>query len=90
MEPVIKGIFINNMPLIVIKQDLEHNQARLIEKSEVGISLDIKKLNKESLYKAINDFLYNKSKYMVGVEKIVKSFREARNNRKKILEEIFV
>ena len=90
MEPVIKGVFINNLPLIVIKQDIEHNQARLIEKSEVGISLDINKLNKESLYKAINDFLSNKSKYMVGVEKIVKSFREARNNRKKILEEIFV
>ena len=90
MEPIIKGIFINNMPLIVIKQDLEHNQARLIEKSEVGISLDIKKLNKESLYKAINDFLSNKPYYMVRVEKIVNSFRESRNNRKKLLEEIFV
>ena len=89
MEPVVKA-FINNLPLFVIRQDIEHNLSRLIEKSGVGISFDIKKLNKENLKEEINNFLENKCKYMDGIEKIVKSFKEARNERKKILEGIFV
>ena len=89
MYVISRALFINKLPLILIKQENEYLHARLIERLEAGISYDIKKLNNENLIEVINSFISNKSKYMNGVENIVKSFKEARDERKIILEKIF-
>lgn len=89
MEAIILGLFMNNLPLIVIKQENEYNNVKLIEKYEAGMALNIQKLTNEALLESVNNFLSKKSKYQIGVEKISKSFQEARNERKQILEKIF-
>ena len=89
IDSITKGLFLNNLPLIVVRQEIEYNISKLIEKFEVGIVLDIKKLNKENLYQSVNSFISNISKYKSGIEKISESFREARKDRKQILEKLF-
>ena len=89
IDSITKGLFLNNLPLIAIRQEIEYNICKLIEKFEVGIVLDSKKLNKENLYESVNSFICNKLKYKNGIEKISESFKEARKGRKNILEKIF-
>lgn len=89
IDSITKGLFLNNLPLIIIRQEIEYNISKLIEKFEVGIVLDSQKLNKENLYESVNSLISNKEKYKSGIEKISDSFKEARKDRKKILEKIF-
>ena len=89
IDSITKGLFLNNLPLIVIRQEIEYNISKLIEKFEIGIVLDIKKLNKENLFESVNTVINNKSKFKNGIEKISESLKEARKDRKSILEKIF-
>jgi MGT family glycosyltransferase len=89
IDSITKGLFLNNLPLIIIRQEIEYNICKLIEKLEVGIVLDIKNVNKESLFESVSSFISNKPKYKSGIEKISESFKESRKDRKKILEKIF-
>ncbi len=81
-----------NMPIIIIALDpLQAENGALIQKYEAGISLDEDEddLSPELLKKSVETYLANKEKYKKGLEKIAESFKEARNERKKILEKIF-
>ena len=82
--------FNNNLPLILIKQDLnEFDYSKLIKKNEAGIVLNDKRLTPEKFRDAVNNYINDKSKYLKGVQNICQSFKEARNQRKEILEKIF-
>ena len=82
--------FNNNLPLILIKQDLnEFDYSKLIKKNEAGIVLNDKRLTPDKFRDAVNNYINDKSKYLKGVQNICQSFKEARNQRKEILEKIF-
>ena len=79
------------IPLIVIPQRYDQlDNARRIEQLEAGIFLDKNKIDVDVLKKAVNDIVSNKEKYKKGVEKLVESFKESRDNRKNIYEKLFV
>ena len=83
---------LSNMPMIVISKDpLQVESGTLIQKNEAGIYLDedTDDLNSELINKNVETYLANKEKYKKGLKKIAESFKEARNERKKILEKIF-
>ena len=85
-----EALLLKNLPLIVIPvMGDQFTVAERIEKTEAGIVLNIEKLTPEILLNSVNEFLKNKEKYKIGVGKIVESFKEARNGRKKIYEELF-
>ena len=80
----------NHLPIIVIPQEIDQfNNAKLIEKLEAGIALDKDNLSPEILKSSVNKITENFDKYKVGVEKIVKSFKEAREGKLKVYEKIF-
>ena len=81
------------IPLIIIPQQYDQfDNAKLIEELEAGISLDRNKIEitVDALKDAVNNIIVNREKYKKGIERIVESFKEARNNRKSIYEKIFV
>ena len=86
-----EGILLNNLPLIVIPQEMDQfDNAKQIEKLGAGIALDGKNINEEILKNSVFEILKNQNKYKSGIEIIAKSFREARDERKKTYEKIFV
>ena len=81
------------IPLIIIPQKYDQfDNARRVEQLEAGIFLDKNKnkITVDVLKNAVNDIVVNREKYKKGVDKIVESFNEARNNRKNIYQKIFV
>ena len=81
------------IPLIIIPQQYDQfDNAKLIEELEAGISLDRNKIEitVDALKDAVHNISINREKYKKGIERIVESFKEARNNRKSIYEKIFV
>ena len=54
-----------------------------MDKNKIEITADV-------LKDAANNIIVNREKYKKGIERIVESFKEARNNRKNIYEKIFV
>ena len=58
------------------------NAGLFLNKNEIDITPDI-------LRKAVNEAYENRENYKKGIDEIVRSFREARKNRKKIYEEVF-
>ena len=81
------------VPLILIPQVYDQfDNAKRIEELEAGISLDKNKIEitVDVLKEAVNNINVNREKYKKGIEKIVESFKEARNSRKNIYEKIFV
>ena len=86
-----EALFLNNLPIILIVQELtQYENVKAIEQFEAGLSLDKDELTVEMLKTSLNTYLANKEKYQKGIAKIVESFKNARNERKKILEKIFV
>ncbi len=87
---VYEALILKNLPLIVILiMGDQFIITEIIEKNEAGISLNIENINSEILLNSVNELLKNKEKYKIGVNKIVESFKEPRNGRKKIYEELF-
>ena len=85
-----EGILLNKLPLIVIPQEMDQfDNGKQIEKFGAGIALDGNTLNKEILKNSVFEILKNENKYKIGIETIAKSFKEAREERKKIYEQIF-
>ena len=83
-----------NMPMIIIPQyGIQVENGILIRKYKAGIYLDDEEdeeeINSELIKKSVETYLTNKEKYKKELEKIAESFKEARNERKKILEKIF-
>ena len=79
-----------HLPLIVIPAVFaQEENAKVIEKYEAGIVLDKDDLSPEVLKETVETYLANKEKYLKGVDKIVQSFKEARDERKKVFEKIF-
>ena len=81
------------IPLIIIPQKYDQfDNARRVEQLEAGIFLNISKnkITIDDLKNAVNNIVVNREKYKKGVDKIIESFNEARNNRKNIYEKIFV
>ena len=79
-----------NLPLILIKQELsEFDFSKVIKKCGAGIVLNEKKLTPEKLNEAVNNYIKEKEKYQKGVQTIIESFKEAKNQKKEILEKIF-
>lgn len=79
------------IPLIVIPQKYDQfDNAKRIEELEAGLSLDKNKITVDLLKDAVNNINVNREKFKKGIERIVESFKEARNNRKSIYEKIFV
>ena len=84
---------LSGIPIIVIPQRYDQfDNARRVEQLEAGIFLDKNKnkITVDVLKNAVNDIVVNREKYKKGVDKIVESFNEARNNRKNIYQKIFV
>ena len=85
-----EGILLNKLPLIVIPQEMDQfDNGKQIEKFGAGIALDGNTLNKEILKNSVFEILKNENKYKIGIETIAKSFKEAREERRKIYEKIF-
>ena len=79
-----------HLPMIVIPAVFaQEENAKVIEKYEAGIVLDKDDLSPEVLKETVETYLANKEKYLKGVDKIVQSFKEARDERKKVFEKIF-
>jgi hypothetical protein len=86
-----EAFFLNNLPILVIPQELTQDEnVKAIEKYEAGLSLDKEEISAELLRESVDTYLADKEKYQKGIAKIVESFKEARNERKKIFEKIFV
>ena len=64
--------------------------ADIIKGYNASINLDNETLNSEQLIEAVNTMIKEKDKFKVGVKKIVDTFNKTVENRKKILEKIFV
>ena len=90
INSVYEALLLKNLPLIVVPAiaDQFYN-AEKIEKSGAGITLNIENVTSETLLNSVYELLKNKEKYKIGVNKLVESFKEARNERKKIYEELF-
>ena len=85
-----EALYLNHLPLIVIPQEIDQfDNAKQIERLGAGIALDKNNLDSETLKSSIIKFIENAEKYKIGVEKIVKSFNEAREGKSKIYETIF-
>ena len=54
-----------------------------MDRNKIEITVD-------ALKDAVHNISINREKYKKGIERIVESFKEARNNRKSIYEKIFV
>ena len=82
-----------NIPMIIIPLSFQAENGILIQKYKAGIYLDDEEdeeeINSELIKKSVETYLANKEKYKKGLEKIAESFKEARNERKKIIEKIF-
>jgi MGT family glycosyltransferase len=86
-----EAILLNNLPVIVIPQEIDRfDNAKQIEKLEAGINIDNNNLSSEIIRNAVIKFLENEKKYKIGVEKICKSFKEAREERKEIYKKLFI
>ena len=76
--------------MIIILQVFQDEDRILFKKYEAGIYLDEdKEINSDSIKKTVETYLVNKEKYKKRLEKIAESFKEERNERKKILEKVF-
>ena len=86
-----EGILLNNnLSFIVIPQEMDQfDNAKQIEKLGAGIALESKNINQEILKNAVFEILENQDKYRKGIETIMKSFKEAREERKSIYDKIF-
>ena len=83
---------LSGIPLILVPQKCDQfDNAKRIEELEAGISLDKNKIEitVDVLKDAVNNIIVNREKYKKGIERIVESFKEAKNNRKNIYEKIF-
>ena len=91
IESIYETFYYNkNLPLILIKQDLsEFDFSKVIKKYGAGIILNEKRLTPEKLNEAVNNFIKDRAKYQKGVDTIIESFKEAKKQRKEILEKIF-
>ena len=80
-----------NIPMIIIPLSFQAENGILIQNYKAGICLDEdeEEINSELIKKSVETYLANKEKYKKGLEKIAESFKEARNERKKIIEKIF-
>lgn len=88
---IYEALLLKNLPLIVIPVYGDQLAcAKQIEKNEAGVTLDIKNLTPEILLNSVKTFLENKEKYKNGVNTLVESFKEARKERKKVYEKLFV
>lgn len=86
-----EAFFLFNLPIIVIPQDAEQAEnSCLIEKFHAGIVLNKNNITFEILKDAVNRFLEKKESFKKGINIIVESFKEARKDRKKIYEQIFI
>ena len=79
--------------IIIPQYGIQVENGILIRKYKAGIYLDDEEdeeeINSELIKKSVETYLTNKEKYKKELEKIAESFKEARNERKKILEKIF-
>ena len=86
-----EAILLNNLPVIVIPQEIDQfDNAKQIEKLEAGINIDNNNLSPKIIRNAVIKFLENEKKYKIGVEKICKSFKEAREERKEVYKKLFI
>jgi len=85
-----EAILLKNLPLIVIPQEADQfDNAKQIEKYGAGIALGNKTINQEILKESVLKILKDIDKYKNGVETISKSFKESREERKKVFEKLF-
>ena len=90
INSIYEALLLKNLPLIIVPaMDDQFYNAEKIAKSGAGITLNIENVTSEILLNSVYELLKNKEKYKIGVNKIVESFKEARNERKKIYEELF-
>jgi len=83
----------NDVPLIVIPiVNDQFDNARKVKELGAGIFLDKNEItvNKNIIKEAVNDIKMNRSKYIMRVKSIVKSFMETRSNRINIYNSLFV
>jgi UDP:flavonoid glycosyltransferase YjiC (YdhE family) len=91
LNSINEAILFNNLPIIVIPQELDqYENTEQIEKYEAGIILNNKNINPEIIKNTVIKFLKNEKKLKIGVQKICKSFKEAREKRKAIYEKLFI
>lgn len=86
----VQECLLNHIPLIVFPEKFDKfDNAKRVEELGAGIDLHDSKLTVEALRDAINEIDCNRKKYTEGVEKIVKSFEEARSHREEIFIKLF-
>ena len=91
IESINEVLYYNpKLPLILIKQEMsEYDYSKIIKKCGAGIVLNDKRLTPEKLNEAINNYIKEKDKFQKGVDTILESYKEAKLQRKEILEKIF-
>jgi len=83
----------NDVPIIVIPHNYDQfDNARIIEKLGAGIYLNKHqiKITENVIKEAVKNIELNKAEYKLGMDKIVESFKEARNTRSRIYDEVFI
>ena len=79
--------------LVLVPQAVDQfDVARVVERLNAGIALNKHEINitADVIKKAVNDAYDNREAFKAGTEKIINSFKEARNNRTAIYNEVFV
>lgn len=91
LNSINERLILSKKPLIIIPQfGDQFSNAYQIALLGAGISLDKDKVNEDDLKNAVNSILDDGEKYKKRVEKILESFQNARNERKKILKKLLI
>ena len=91
LNSIYEAFILCELPLIIVPQEVDQKvNADIIKGYNASINLDNETLNSEQLIEAVNTMIKEKDKFKVGVKKIVDTFNKTIENRKKILEKIFV
>ena len=91
LNSIYEAFILCELPLIIVPQEVDQKvNADIIKGYNASINLDNETLNSEQLVEAVNTMIKEKDKFKVGVKKIVDTFNKTIENRKKILEKIFV
>ena len=91
LNSISEGLLAGSQIIVIPQRYDQYDNARRIEQLEAGIFLDKNKtkITVDILKNAVNELNVNKEKYKKGLDKIVESFKEARDNRKNVYEKIF-
>ena len=91
LNSINERLFLAEKPIIVVPQfGDQYLNAYQVAILECGITLEKEKITVDILKNAVNSIITDKEKFNNGVQNIVKSFKNARNERENKLKKIFI